>query len=133
MFNPVAAFLPFTVSASRDADEVWFVEGYATALSVRAALQACGVPAAVVVTFSAMNLVTVAEQVKGRRFVFADNDESQTGEKAAVQTGLPYTMADEKGWDANDLHFEKGLFAVSQKVMECRAISLACTMEDIGL
>ena len=53
-------------------------------------------------------------------FVFADNDESKTGEKSAQSTGLPWTMADEVGWDANDLHAHNGLFAVVKKIMMCR-------------
>ena len=104
----------------RSAEEVWLVEGYATGLSVRAALRSCGMTGAVVVAFSASNLVQVADQIKGRRFVFADNDESKTGEKSAQSTGLPWTMADEVGWDANDLHAHNGLFAVVKKIMMCR-------------
>ena len=53
-------------------------------------------------------------------YVFADNDESKTGEKAAADTGLPWTMADQVGWDANDLHLEKGLFQLVGKIMELR-------------
>lgn len=102
------------------ADETWLVEGYATGLSVRNALRSIGLPAAVVVTFSASNLLQVADQIRGKRFVFADNDESKTGEKIATQTGLPWTMADQVGWDANDLYFEKGRMAVVSKIMSCR-------------
>jgi putative DNA primase/helicase len=105
----------------RETAETWLVEGYATGLSVRNALRSVGLPGSVVVAFSASNLVQVADQIPGRRFVFADNDESQTGEKAAIQTGLPWTMADEVGFDANDLHIKKGLFAVVAKIMACRA------------
>ena len=105
---------------NRGVDETWLVEGYATGLSVRNALRSIGLPAAVVVTFSASNLLQVADQIPGKRFVFADNDESKTGEKIAIQTGLPWTMADQVGWDANDLHFEKGLFSVVTKLMSCR-------------
>lgn len=104
----------------RDLPECWLVEGFATGLSVRNALRSIGMPASVVVCFSASNMVQVAEQIPGRRFVFADNDESQTGEKAAQQTGLPWTMADTVGWDANDLHTHSGLFAVVAKIMQCR-------------
>ena len=40
------------------------------------------------------------------------------GEATAKETGKPYVMADEKGWDANDLHKNNGLFAVVAKIME---------------
>ena len=104
----------------RDSEETWLVEGYATGLSVHKALRSVGLVGSVVVTFSASNLVQVADQIPGRRFVFADNDESKTGEKSAIETGLPWTMADEIGFDANDLHKHRGVFAVVQKIMECR-------------
>ena len=73
-----------------------------------------------VICFSASNLVQVADQIKGKKFVFADNDESKTGEKSALATGLPWTMADTVGWDANDLHLKDSLFAVVGKIMELR-------------
>lgn len=104
----------------REANECWLVEGFATGLSVRHALRSVGMNASVVICFSASNLIQVADQIKGNRFVFADNDESETGEKAALSTGLPWTMADQVGWDANDLHLRDSLFAVVAKIMECR-------------
>tara|TARA_R110000868_G_scaffold8513_1_gene44019 strand:- start:3127 stop:3996 length:870 start_codon:yes stop_codon:yes gene_type:complete len=106
---------------NREASEAWLVEGLATGLSVHAALRSVGLDASVVVCFSASNLVQVADQIPGRRFVFADNDESHTGEKAAAQTGLSYAMADTVGWDANDLHKAHGLFAVVKCIMAARA------------
>jgi phage/plasmid primase-like uncharacterized protein len=106
---------------NRDFPECWLVEGFATGLSVRNALRSVGLPGSVVVCFSASNLMQVADQIPGKRFVFADNDESKTGENAAQATGLPWTMADEVGMDANDLHARKGLFSVVAKIMECRA------------
>jgi putative DNA primase/helicase len=106
---------------TKDNNEFWFVEGYATGLSVLKALRSCGLKASVVVTFSASNLVAVAQQLKGKRYVFADNDVSKTGEKSAIETELPWTMADQEGYDANDLHVKSGLFHVVKKIMELRS------------
>lgn len=104
----------------KNSGEYWLVEGFVTGLSLRNALKSVGVPATVVVCFSANNLVNVADKIKGAKFVFADNDQSKVGEESAKKTGLPWVMADEVGWDANDLHYHKGLFAVISKVMQCR-------------
>lgn len=102
------------------AQETFLVEGYATGLSVRAALHSVGLRGSVLVCFSAGNLVYVAPQVRGRCFVFADNDESNAGEEAAIKTGLPYCMSDVEGEDANDLHNRAGLMAVAAKLMAVR-------------
>lgn len=110
---------------SREAPEAWLVEGYATGLSVLAALRSVGLNASVVVCFSASNMVQVADQIPGKRFVFADNDESKTGEKSAIQTGLPWSMAATVGWDANDLHKAAGLFAVVKCIMAARSKTVA--------
>jgi len=114
---------------SREASETWFVEGYATGLSLHKALRSTGSNAAVVVCFSASNMIQVADQVKGDRFIFADNDESKTGEKAAIETGLPWTMADEVGYDVNDMHDKLGLMAVVKKVMDLRKRAYANKIE----
>jgi len=104
----------------RNLPECWLVEGFATGLSVRDALRSVGLSASVVICFSASNLVAVADQIKGKRFIFADNDESKTGEKTAIQTGLPWTMSDTVGWDANDLHLRESLWSVVEKIMQLR-------------
>lgn len=85
------------------------VEGYATGLSVLAALRELYRKARVVVCFSASNLVGVARLYSG--FVVADNDASKTGEQAAVKSGLPWVMPKDLG-DANDLHQREGIRAV---------------------
>ena len=105
---------------SNRANESYLVEGYSTALSVDAAVKMLRLNASVVVCFSAQNLVHVAEKLSGNRRVFADNDHSQTGQKAAEATGLPWVMADAVGEDANDLHRRAGVVAVAQKLMEVR-------------
>lgn len=108
------------VLGNRDLPESWLVEGYATGLSVHHALRSCGIAASVITCFSASNMINVSDQIPGRKYVFADNDESKTGENAAIKTGLPWTMADQVGFDANDLHKNKSLFAVVKKIMDCR-------------
>ena len=105
---------------NRDLPECWLVEGFATGLSLRHALRSVGLAASVVICFSASNMIQVVDQIPGKRFVFADNDLSKTGENSAIKTGLPWTMADTVGWDANDLHLKESLFAVVKKIMELR-------------
>lgn len=100
--------------------ERWLVEGYATGLSVLAALHELHRRAQVVVTFSASNLAHVGRLVKELRpvaYVFADNDESGAGAKAAGETGLPWVMAPELG-DANDHHQRHGIRALVSLIRE---------------
>jgi len=100
--------------------ESCLVEGYADGLSVDAALRLLKLNAAVVICFSAGNLVYVSQLVTGRRYIYADNDVSRTGEKSAIATGLPYCMSDTVGNDPNDDHQQKGIMAVAKKIMEAR-------------
>lgn len=88
---------------------IW-CEGFATALSVRAALRKATLKASVVACFSANNL----QQLAQRGVVIADNDASATGQRAAEATGLPYWMSSETGEDFNDYHQRVGLFRASQ-------------------
>lgn len=89
----------------------WFCEGYATGLSLRDCLNALRMRYRIHITFSASNLVKVAS-LGASGFVVADNDESQTGERAAQKTGLPYFLPD--CGDFNDLHKKLGTFQASQ-------------------
>jgi putative DNA primase/helicase len=113
---------------NRGANEFWLVEGFATGLSVHHALRSVGLSASVVVCFSSSNLVQVSDQIQGEKFIFADNDESKTGQKAAESTGLPWAVSDVIGNDANDDHLQFGLFHVVKKIMELRVrISIPAT------
>ena len=84
-------------------------EGYATALSVRAALQALYRPARVVVCFCAHNLAHVARQMRAD-WVVADHDEA--GVNAARKTGLPWWQPPTAGMDANDVYQQAGVAAL---------------------
>lgn len=91
------------------------VEGYATALSVQAALKSMKRAYTLHVCFSAGNLVKVAKHLP-RGFVVADNDASFAGEKAAKETGWPYWMPPTVGQDFNDFYREVGLFKCSMSL-----------------
>lgn len=93
--------------------DVW-CEGYATARSIHAALSAMKIACRVHACFSAGNMQRMAKN----GLVIADNDASQTGEKAAQATGLPYWMPDTIGTDFNDLHAEIGTFAAGMKLRQ---------------
>ncbi len=86
----------------------WWVEGYATGLSLQACLQALKLKHRVHITFSANNLKRMANV----GYVVADKDDSDTGEKAAQATGLPYWIGD--SGDFNDMHKSAGTFKASQ-------------------
>ena len=133
--------------------ERYYCEGYATALSVMAALkrlsrdQHCEVW----VCFSAGNIPNVAKS-RRRSMVIADHDwwrcpkkecrakwdyESKrcpscgssgvtepAGEKHAKQTGLPYWMPDEPGTDANDFALEHGIGRLAVELRDLAMINL---------
>lgn len=97
----------------------WLVEGYATALTVRAACRVAHFDATVVCCFSAGNLAFVSNEFGTH--VFADNDESNTGVRAAEETGLPYVMVPNAGMDANDLMLRDGISAVAKLIRKAVA------------
>lgn len=109
----------FRMGVKRAAETI-LCEGYATGLSIHKALRMFGLNMSVVVCFSAGNLVTVAPQIPGKRYVFADNDKTGTGQAKAIETGLPYCMSGVEGNDANDDHQQFGLMAVANKIMDLR-------------
>jgi phage/plasmid primase-like uncharacterized protein len=88
-------------------------EGYATALSIRAALAAIKARYTLFVCFSAHNLGRIAKTLPSGLIV-ADNDASQTGERVAKETGWPYFMPPDVGMDFNDYHRATSLFKCSQ-------------------
>lgn len=82
---------------------VW-CEGYATALAILDAAQAIGVRCRATATFSANNLAAIAHG----GVVFADNDASGTGQRAAEATGLPVIISPNGGEDAADMRLRLG-------------------------
>jgi len=96
--------------------ERWFCEGYATGLSIKAALESMYRQATVVVCFSANNMELVAKDQPG--YVFADNDASETGQKAAEAIGSPWVMSPMVGEDANDYMQRMGVPALAKLMRE---------------
>jgi len=92
-------------------------EGYATALSVRAAMKQMKQRYHIHVCFSAGNMVKVAAGLEPG-LVIADNDKSGTGQQAAEDIGWPVWMSDREGEDANDHMRRVGLFAFSQSLTQ---------------
>jgi len=90
-------------------------EGYATALSVRAAMKQMKQRYTLHVCFSAGNMVKVASGLE-QGIVIADNDASGTGQEAAQKIGWPTWMSDRTGEDANDFHMRVGMFAFTQSL-----------------
>lgn len=108
--------------------ERWLVEGYATGLSVRAALRWLHADGQIVVCFSAGNLAHVGKIVRAWRtpaFVLADNDKSEAGKKAAEETELPWCMPPNVGEDANDMHQRHGIGALAELIRAVRQRKLA--------
>lgn len=100
----------FDTGALNAAD--WWVEGYVSGLSLRACLAALKQRYRIHVTFSAQNL----KQMAHSGYVVADNDQTGTGEAAAIATGLPFWMPPDPGTDINDFHVKHGTFRASQAV-----------------
>lgn len=88
----------------------WWVEGYASGLSLQACLHALKLRYRIHITFSAGNLKRMAHS----GYVVADNDASNTGALAAQATSLPYFLPPGVGCDINDMHQRDGTFKTSQ-------------------
>ena len=104
----------------KNAAESILCEGWATGLSIDLALRLMRFNANVLICFSDSNLVHVASMLKQKAFVYADNDASGAGQRAAEKTGFPWCMSDVTGNDANDDHKGLGLMAVARRLMEVR-------------
>ena len=94
-----------------------FCEGYATGLSIRAAMKAVNVSYTIHVCFSASNVKFIASS-NPRGIVVADFDLNGVGEKAAKDADKPYWLSDTIGEDFNDYHLRVGLFRASQSLKQ---------------
>lgn len=104
----------------KQAAEAILCEGWATGLSIDLALRLMRLSANVLICFSDSNLVHIASMLKQKAFVFADNDASGAGQRAAEKTSFPFCMSDVVGEDANDLHKRAGLMAVAKILIDLR-------------
>jgi len=95
------------------------VEGYSTALSVRAAMKALKRRYTLHVCFSAGNVIKVAATLP-RGYVIADHDKlnpftgTRAGHEVVKKVGWPFFMPEQEGMDFNDLHQSTSLFKCSQ-------------------
>jgi putative DNA primase/helicase len=90
-------------------------EGYATALSVRAAMKALKMRYTIHVCFSAQNLLNISQSLADC-FIVADHDISTTGQRIAEKSGKRWWMPPTPGFDFNDYHQAVGLFKASQEL-----------------
>ena len=90
----------------------WYCEGYATGLSIQAALRHLYRRDEIVVCFSDHNLAHVAQR---GGIVIADHDASGAGEHAARKAGVRWWMPPELG-DANDYHQRYGAEALAEQL-----------------
>lgn len=106
------------------ARRVALCEGYATGLSIEAAIRMLPGPHCVLVCFSADNLERIAAKLPAdcNGMVCADNDHpnkitgAKAGEEAAKRTGFPWVMPETVGHDWNDVHTSQGLRAVMEAI-----------------
>jgi putative DNA primase/helicase len=97
------------------ADNIFFCEGYATALSIRQIMKANSMRYTIHVCFSASNMKEICRSIPNG-IVIADNDPNHVGESIAIETGKPYWISETVGYDFNDAHRELGTFKLSQNL-----------------
>jgi putative DNA primase/helicase len=88
-------------------------EGYATALSIRKAIQSLKMRATIVACFSAGNMKNIAKKY-ALPVIVADNDASGTGQRVAAEIGGPVFLPPDTGEDFNDFANRVGNFRACQ-------------------
>lgn len=101
--------------------ETWVCEGFATGLSLLAALRGMNRRDGVVCGFSAYGVYAAARTMQGRVWLAVDHDKPLpqfdglgTGEHWARQANRSYAMPPHLGDDINDLHVGHGIYAVQR-------------------
>lgn len=89
-------------------------EGYATAMSVRRALQAVKKKYTIHVCFSASNILQISEK-HSNAMIVADND--SVGLKTAKKTGKPYWVSPVDGEDFNDFELRVGALEAGKSII----------------
>ena len=93
--------------------KVYLVEGYASALSLKAILTQLRIPLTIYVCFSAGNMAKLAN-LHREAMLICDHDESGTGQKVGEESGCKYWYSDVLGDDINDYLKRVGLFRATQ-------------------
>lgn len=96
-------------------ENVFLVEGYASGLSLQAALDALKIKYTIHVCFSAGNMARVAKGIPGA-ILICDNDVSGTGQRVGLESGRRWWMSDSVGEDVNDYSRRVEKFAASQAI-----------------
>jgi len=112
LLGQITSKAEYCIDSGRPDATDWWVEGYASGLSLQVCLHALKLSYRIHITFSAGNLKRMAYS----GYVVADNDASHTGAIAAQATHLPYFMPPGVGCDINDLHQQDGTFKTSQSI-----------------
>lgn len=99
----------FRMGVASGATQRWVCEGYATGLSIFAALKDMRVNGQVFVCFSANNAAWCSQYIRKPAYFMADHDRSGVGAEAAKKSRLPWVMPPEVDMDANDYHQKQGL------------------------
>lgn len=93
---------------------LFYIEGYASGLSLQVLLGKLKVDYSIIVCFSASNLTNLAKGTNG--FVIADHDTHGKGQQAAEKSGCRWWMPPNPGQDINDHWLDVGTFKASQEL-----------------
>jgi putative DNA primase/helicase len=91
-------------------------EGYATALSIQAALAGLRATNPIRVCFSAFNIQVISERLSRPHAIVADNDLNGVGARYPKEAGIPFWISDKVGEDFNDYTCRVRTFKAGQSL-----------------